>query len=244
LELAVILSLNPLPHLIMGSASSSTAAAVACNGDAALCSRLYSNVTQIGTHDSAFVGILPTQNQLVSVEDQLDAGIRFLSAQTHLNDGEIYLCHTTCFEENSGLLTDYLSTIGTWLDANEGQVVTVLLTNGDGLDVSMFGDAMVSVGLDTLAYAPPKVLAMSEWPTLQELIDDGTPLVMFMDFGANTATVPYINNEFQYFFETAYDVTDFTSCALDRPSGSNGNGLMMIVSKNLQIAHLLVREKC
>lgn len=39
-----------------------------------------------------------------------------------------------------------------------------------------------------------------------------------------------MNDEFTYFFETAYDVTEFSSCAVDRPPGSNGDGLMMIVN--------------
>lgn len=162
------------------SGSTNSSAAVACNGNAALCSRLYSDVALVGTHDSAFVGILPTDNQQNSVATQLDDGIRFLTAQTHLNDGELYLCHTTCTEENSGLLTDYLTTVGTWLAANDGQVVTLLLTNGDGEPVSMFGDALVTAGVDSYAFAPSGTLTMSEWPTLQTMIDDGDRLVVFM----------------------------------------------------------------
>jgi hypothetical protein len=69
-----------------------------CNGNAALCSRKYSNITFIGSHDSAFVGILPTENQAKSVTDQLNSGIRFLQAQTHSFLGTVSLCHTSCFE--------------------------------------------------------------------------------------------------------------------------------------------------
>lgn len=90
--------------LIMGN-TGSTQTDVACNGNAALCSRLYSNITQIGTHDSAFVGILPTDNQLVSVTDQLDDGIRFLQAQTHVKGSVLELCHTSCTELDAGPLT-------------------------------------------------------------------------------------------------------------------------------------------
>jgi len=230
----------------MGNSGSSgnTGAAVACNGNAALCSRLYSDVVQVGTHDSAFVGYLPTQNQEVSVSGQLNAGIRFLQAQTHLNNGVLTLCHTTCLEENAGPLTDYLTTIKTWMDANDGQVVTLLLTNGDNEPVSMFGDAMSSTGLASYAYTPPSVLAMSEWPTLQTLINDGTRLVMFLDYGADTTQVSYINNEFDYFFETAYDVTSFSSCALDRPPGSSGAGLMMLVNhfRDLSVLGILIPD--
>jgi hypothetical protein len=157
-----------------------TVSASGCNGNAALCSRSYSNVTQVGTHDSAFVGVLPTENQLESVSDQLDAGIRFLQAQTHQMNGDLYLCHTTCTELNAGLLTNYLTTIKTWMDSNPSEVVTLLLTNGDRVDVSLFGSAMSATGLDQYAYTLPSQLSIDDWPTLQELIDQGSRLVMFL----------------------------------------------------------------
>ncbi|KAN0108491.1 PLC-like phosphodiesterase [Hyaloscypha variabilis] len=213
------------------------AAAISCNGNPALCGRLYSNVTQIGTHDSAFVGILPTDNQYESLTSQLDAGIRFLQGQTHIKNSALEMCHTTCTEEDAGTLVSYLTTITTWMAANPNEVVTLLLTNGDSASVSLFGAAMASSGLSAYAYTPPSQLAIADWPTLQELIDNDTRLVMFLDYGADTATVPYILDEFSYFFETAYDVTDptFSSCALNRPPGSSGAGLMMIVNHFLDL---------
>lgn len=99
----------------------------ACNGQDALCSRPYSNVTFVGSHDSAFVGPLPTQNQLLSVGDQLGLGVRFLQAQTHDLDGTIEMCHTSCIELDAGTLTDYLKPIKTFMDANPNEVVTLLL---------------------------------------------------------------------------------------------------------------------
>jgi hypothetical protein len=78
------------------------------------------------------------------------------------------------------MLPAYLTDIKTWLDGNDNQVLTLLLTNGASADVSMFGDAMTSSGLDAYAFAPTSQLTMSEWPTLQELIDAGTRLVMFL----------------------------------------------------------------
>jgi hypothetical protein len=173
-----------LSLLVMGQ----TISAGGCNGNTALCSRSYSNVTQVGTHDSAFVGILPTENQVESVADQLGAGIRFLQGQTHELNGALYMCHTSCTELNAGLLTDYLTTIKTWMDANPNEVLTLLLTNGDRVDVSLFGTAMSSVGLDKYAYTLPSQLTIDEWPTLQELIDQGNRLVMFLGW---LAPFPY-----------------------------------------------------
>jgi hypothetical protein len=66
------------------------------------------------------------------------------------------------------------------MDANANQVVTLLLTNGDYVEASMFGTDFASSGLSKYAYTPPHQLGMSDWPTLQELIDDGTRLVTFL----------------------------------------------------------------
>ena len=68
----------------MASAASfsGSAAAATCNGHDELCGRRYSDVTLIGSHNSAFVGDSPAHNQYVSVTRQLDLGVRFLQAQT------------------------------------------------------------------------------------------------------------------------------------------------------------------
>ena len=210
-----------------------------CNGNAELCSRKYSNVSQIGSHDSSFVGDLPTENQHFSVTLQLNSGIRFLQAQTHKLLGTIDMCHTSCLEENSGSLKQYLSTIKDWLAAsnNTNEVLTLLLVNGDDLDVAQFGSVFSSVGLDSYAYTPKGTLTLDEWPTLQELIDDGKRLVVFMDYEADTSSVPYILDEFTYFFETPYDTTDasFPECSVDRPAGASATGRMYIVNHFLDV---------
>ena len=153
-----------------------------CNGNAAYCDRLYSNVSEIGSHDSAFVGLLPQDNQEDSLTQQLNGGIRFLQAQTHVFAGVLSLCHTSCFELYAGSLSSYLSTVKAWLDANPNEVLTILLTNGDNVDVSMFDQVYQAVGLNTYAYIPPttpNTLPIDAWPTLQQLIDANTRLVAF-----------------------------------------------------------------
>lgn len=116
----------------------------------------------------------------MSVTDQLNAGIRFLQAQTHYFLDTLSLCHTSCFELDAGPVETYLSTIKTWLDSNPNEVVTLLLTNGDSQPVSTFGTVMVNSGLSTYAYTPGDQVAISDWPTLQELITTGTRLVIFL----------------------------------------------------------------
>lgn len=60
---------------------------------------------------------------------------------------------------------------------------------------------------------------------------------MATDYNADTSSVPYILDEFSYYFETHYDVTDssFPDCSIDRPSGASGDGRMGIVNHMLHL---------
>lgn len=170
-----------------GSASrTATAAATTCNGRTEYCTRSYSNVTFVGSHDSPFVGPLPQQNQNIDITAQLDMGIRFLQAQTHHSledDSVLELCHTSCLLEDAGTLKSFLGTVKHWLDANTNDAVTLLLTNGDSVDITEFGNTFASSGIDSYAFVPsssPGTLAIDEWPTIGDLISSGKRLVVFL----------------------------------------------------------------
>ena len=69
------------------------------------------------------------------------------------------------------------------------------------------------------------------------MISAGTRLVAFLDTGA-APSVPYILDEFTYFFETPYDTTDptFPECTIDRPPGvTTADGRMYIVNHFLDL---------
>lgn len=202
---------------------------VGCNGHLALCDRSYSNISQIATHDSAFVGILPMDNQNVHVATQLDAGVRFLQGQTHRDgQGTLSLCHTNCGMKDAGSVRDYLATVKKWLDDHPREVVTFLLTNGDFVNITDFERAFNGSEIEEYAYIPTPAHSASDpdsWPTLRELIGSGRRLVAFLDSGADTDRVPYLLPEFDYFWETPFDTTDpaFPQCAIDRPEDLQGN---------------------
>lgn len=143
----------------------------------------------VGAHDSAFVGPLLTQNQKLNVSEQLAMGVRFLQAQTHSQDDGIEMCHTDCLLLDAGPLTDYLAPVKTFLDANADEVVTMLLTNGDAIAVSEFAAVFESTGLAQYTFAPNKTLALDAWPTLQQMIDNGTRLVVWMGEYRNQPTI-------------------------------------------------------
>lgn len=51
------------------------------------------------------------------------------------------------------------------------------------------------------------------------------------------ATVPYILDEFAYYFETPFDVTNasFPDCSINRPPGASADGRMYIVNHFLDV---------
>ncbi|KAF9886820.1 hypothetical protein FE257_011067 [Aspergillus nanangensis] len=239
-HLAVVTSL--LSILLSLLIRPTTATAAACNGQPTYCDRKYSNLTQIGAHDSPFVGPLPQHNQNLKVTEQLDLGIRFLQGQTHVLPGNqtIRLCHSSCILEDAGTLGEFLNTVKSWLDQHPSEVVTLLLTNGDSVPVTRFDETFNKADIKKYTFVPdssPKVLAIDSWPTIGQLINKGTRLVVFLDYGANMNTVPYILDEFAYFFETPYDETNasFPKCSIDRPPGASSDGRMYIVNHFLDL---------
>lgn len=162
--------------------------ATTCNGRSEYCSRSYSNITFVGSHDSPFIGELPQQNQNIDVAAQLNMGIRYLQAQTHhslIDDNVLELCHTSCLLEDAGSLETFLGTVKSFLDANANEVVTLLLTNGDSVDITKFGNTFSSSGIDKYAFVPSSnPLPIGDWPTIGELISSGKRLVVFLgEFG-------------------------------------------------------------
>ncbi|KAM3435342.1 hypothetical protein MY4824_004923 [Beauveria thailandica] len=216
-------------------------ALAACNGRDEYCGRKYSNITYMGAHDSAFVGALPMHNQYVPVADQLDLGVRFLQAQTHRKGGAIEMCHTYCWELDAGSLDAYLRAVAAWMGAHPDEVVTLLLTNGDKIPVDDFDAVFRAAGLTQYVMRPQRVMAREEWPTLQEMIDVGTRLVVFMgkppkkDYHMDQTKVDYIINEFDYFWETPWGITDktFPTCVVDRPPKGDPAKLMGLMNHML-----------
>ncbi|KAH9900568.1 PLC-like phosphodiesterase [Xylariomycetidae sp. FL2044] len=213
---------------IASSSSTATAAqaastgTTACNNSPDLCSRSYSNITHMGAHDAAFLRDESTSdsvagNQYFNATVALNAGLRLLQAQVHDEDGAIELCHTSCSLLDAGTLQDWLSKIKSWMDDNPNEVVTLLLVNSDSKTTAEFGSVFAASGIDTYGYTPTTA---GTWPTLQEMIDAGTRLVTFIASIDADSSYPYLLSEFDYVFETAFEVTSLSgfNCTLDRPS--------------------------
>ncbi|KAM3562038.1 hypothetical protein MY1884_002034 [Beauveria asiatica] len=201
-----------------------------CNNSPTLCGRRYNNITHMGAHDSSFLrdastGNSVSGNQYKNATVALDAGVRFLQAQVHDKNGTLQLCHTSCDLLDAGPLADWLQLIANWMNANTNDVVTVLVVNADRASAAALGGAFSSAGLDKLGYKPRATSATADWPTLQSMIDSNTRLVAFATNFDYSASVPYLLPEFDFMFETPYEVTELTgfNCTLDRPSTAGLN---------------------
>lgn len=206
----------------------------ACNNHPSLCTKKYDEIFWLGAHDSPFIrqpdnGYSVSGNQYFNVHTQLEGGVRLLQGQIHNESGNPRLCHTDCRMMDGGTLEDYLAVVKSWLDNHPSDVVTMLWVNGDNMPASDLEPYFNSTGLKDLAYIPPHhPLQPGEWPTLQEMINGGKRLVLFLSSGADEANIPWMLDEFNYMFETPFENFDpaaFT-CAVDRPGSLKGSGMM------------------
>ncbi|KAJ7259776.1 PLC-like phosphodiesterase [Mycena rebaudengoi] len=199
--------------------------ATVCNGHAELCDRSYGNVTFVGSHDSAFFDKNPlalARDQEIDIPSQLAAGVRLLQSQSHMNDGVLHFCHTSCALFDGGPVLDYLKNVKTFLDANKDEVLTLIFTNPEGVSVKdVWKPIFDEAGISDLAFVPPALpVKRSDWPTLGSMIDSGKRVVVFLDANADPAAVPFILPEFQMVWETPFSRTDPTfPCAIDRIDG-------------------------
>ncbi|KAM0281574.1 hypothetical protein ACHAQH_003443 [Verticillium albo-atrum] len=198
-----------------------------CNNHIELCERKYSNITQVGCHNSPFVR--PNNaaaNQHYDVTTQLNDGVRFLQAQMHWINGkdEPHFCHTSCDLLDAGPITDWLSQVKDWVAEHPFDVVTILLGNG-GYDDVAYAPAtdyvpwIRSTGLLQYVYQPPvRPMRLDDWPTLSSMILHGQRVIMFLDYEADPEQVPWLLDEFSQMWETPFNPVDRDfPCTVQRP---------------------------
>ncbi|KAI6781116.1 uncharacterized protein J7T54_003284 [Emericellopsis cladophorae] len=226
------------PALLLCLAAS-TFAQDTCNGFTQLCSRKYSDITFAASHNAAFVGFSPAHNQFEYPEQGMDMGIRYFTTQVHIEDGEIRQCHTDCALLDVGPFSEIVVSIKKWLDSHPQEVVTLLIGNGDdNILIEEFQPAFEAAGARDMVFEPGSDLGPRNWPTLGELIDTGHRFIVFMDYNANLAKVPYIIPQYNHYVETPFSPTkdNFFNCDVDRPSADTPvDERMIFANHNLNI---------
>ncbi|GJJ09772.1 hypothetical protein Clacol_003996 [Clathrus columnatus] len=206
-----------------------------------LCDRSYGNITSVGTHDAYAIGTDVGSNQdqstreknlmSLAVTTQLNDGVRLIQLQALQQSSGIEACHTSCLIKDGGSVASILTEIKTWLDENPNNVVSLLIANVDNIPVASWKLLYEDVGVDKISYSPPTAAVdVTQWPTLREMIANGTKLVTFLDNQADFTQAPYIIDEFQTMWESPFDVTspDSFQCAVNRTHGTPANQIFTI----------------
>mgnify|MGYP000906282591 CR=1 FL=1 len=192
-----------------------------CNGQEALCSRAYTDVTFPGTHNaySTTAEGFGAANQSLTISQQLALGVRTLHLEAqHWDDGP-YLCHSLCTIGHKRL-ADGLAEVGVFLKAHGREVVTLLV------ETSNLPPAEVKAAFDeadVTRYAHPHALG-TPWPTLGELIAKGERLVVLVDHDEGYATYPWWLPRWKFTFQTPWNnqsPEDYLRCFADRGDDKN-----------------------
>jgi hypothetical protein len=226
-----LLLIQVLAAISSASASSTTATVtptsveaaptVTCNNYAEFCSRRFSNITEVSAHNSPFTEFgNPASNQEYSVTTQLNDGVRQLQAQMHFVGNIPHFCHTSCDLLDAGPITTWLTTVYKWVSTHPNDIISIILENGDYRPVTDYVPFIESTGLVQYAYVPPQIpMTLSSWPTLETMIQANQRVVLFMDYDANQAVVPWILDEFSQLWETPFDQTNRSfPCTAQRPA--------------------------
>lgn len=139
--------------------------------------------------------------------------------QTHLVNGTIYLCHTSCEVLNVGTLEAYLTQVTGWLHRNPYEVITILMGNSDVIDPHNYTAPVTNSGLINYVYATPEIpMPLESWPTLSEMILTNQRAVVMLDYEANQTAIPWLLDEFSQVWETPFSPTDRSfPCTPQRP---------------------------
>ncbi|KAK0635591.1 PLC-like phosphodiesterase [Bombardia bombarda] len=193
-----------------------------CNNYPEFCDRKYSNITEVGCHNSPFVRAgSAAANQQLDVVSQLNDGVRFLQAQIQwpVNGTIPHFCHTTCDLFDAGPITGWLTEVKNWVAAHPYDVVTILLGNGNYSTPDLYVPYIESTGILQYIYTPPVVpMSLDDWPTLASMILSGQRVVMFLDYIANQTAYPWLLDEFSQMWETPFDpLNQSFPCTVQRP---------------------------
>lgn len=213
-----------------------------CNGHEALCARRFDEVAVPMTHNAmsnAEAGWgLP--NQHFGITRQLEDGIRGLMLDTYDEDGELFLCHVLCALGKQPLV-EGLVEIKTFLDANPGEVVSIIFENY--ITHAQTAGAFEGSGLIDFVYAQE---VDATWPTLGGLIDADTRLVVFQEMLPQSAEFPWLMNIWDHAGETDFSFAAPEDFDCDPNRGDPANPLFLpnhfltsVVGGSLQLAEMV-----
>lgn len=201
--------------------------ALPCNGHVALCDRPFDEVVFPGTHNSHSAlddGFPPVNaNQQHGIAQQLIDGVRVMLIDVYPDEADpsvVLMCHGPCLLASTPHL-EGLGAITQFLVDNPREVFTIIYE--DHVEADLLAQDFATTGADALVFTHEPG---SPWPTLGEMIDADTRLVIT----AETAGPPpaWLHHVWDEAWDTPYNhpSVDAMSCDLNR--GSSDNALFLV----------------
>lgn len=148
-----------------------------CNGALRFCERPFDQVAVVGTHNSMSSAeddwLGPNQN--LNILSQLALGVRALNLDIYEEDGVLLTCHGYC-SLGSRPLDEALAELRAWLDDNPNQVLS--LTFQSAVSAEQVAASFEAADLTRLSF---EHIREQPWPTLAQMIQDDTRLVVWTD---------------------------------------------------------------
>ncbi len=192
-----------------------------CNGRQDLCARPLDQVVLPGTHNSmsnADAG-WTVPNQTHGLTRQLQDGIRALLLDTHDFHGEPHLCHANCWLGRQPLVEGLLE-VKTFLDAHPTEVLALIIE--DHISTTETESSFREAGLIEHLYAHPG----GSWPTLGEMIDAGTRVVVFAEH--ESPPPDWYHHAWDLWQDTPYSFWHEDDFTCDPNRGDTGNPLFLV----------------
>lgn len=147
----------------------------ACLGRDAHCDRALTEITVLMAHNAMAntEDDFKPPNHHIGLTAQLDLGVRGMMLDVYEEDGVVLLCHGYC-SLGSRTLEDGLNELLAWLDAHPREVLQIIFQRAAPADevVQVFEATGAAERAWTQVPGEP-------WPTVQEMLDAGTQLVVF-----------------------------------------------------------------
>jgi hypothetical protein len=192
----------------------------ACNGHRELCDRKYDQVVFPATHNAHSAReyrYSVNANQISGLSKQLEDGIRCMLMDVYPASGAkgTVFCHGVCSLGETPHLSG-LAEIKRFMESHPNEVLTIIYE--DHVEASAITADLQTAGLSGMTFTHVKG---EPWPTLGEMIDRGTRLVVTAEKGGSSPR--WFHHVWDVAFDTPFtfhDRDDF-SCKLNRGRASN-----------------------
>jgi hypothetical protein len=205
------------------SGADSSTGELACNGAAVLCDRRVDEVTFAATHnsiaaeDNEFPPI--NRNQTYGLRRQLDDGIRAMLLDVAEYEGDTWLCHGPCSLARVRHV-DALAEIGGFLDEHPREVLVIIYEDTATV-------AAITADWETAGYANlPYTYDGTMWPTLGELVDAGTRVIVTAENGGPPPA--WFHHVWDIAWDTPYTFHSLDELSCDANRGTAGVGLYLV----------------